>query len=198
MSEDRVQPCLSWSAFQTMLLMTCPLRCQRYTAVTGRLCRQTRVTSLGQILIVLNRWDPPPKSGDPSLLKLRTYQRPIYQADTVPKTRSPGDCDFARAFLRGSFTVGKNAPNRCAQPIEFDRLGVELVAARRECLFTLTGQRMRRQRDDRDVAGLRIALEPPSGFPAVNNGHFEVHQDDIGALAKCHGAPLLAIPGRPH
>jgi hypothetical protein len=25
--------------------------------LTGRLCRQTQATSLGQILIVLNRWD---------------------------------------------------------------------------------------------------------------------------------------------
>src|SRR5262252_7651958 len=43
------------------------------------------------------------------------------------------------------------------------------------------------------------SLQPAaSAFPAVNNGHFEVHQDDIGALAKCHGAPLLAILGRQH
>src|ERR671924_2216643 len=57
MSEGRVQPCPSWSAFQMMSLMTCPLPCERYTAVTGRLCRQPRATSLGQILIVLNRRD---------------------------------------------------------------------------------------------------------------------------------------------
>src|SRR5262249_22215826 len=63
-------------------------------------------------------------------------------------------------FLRASFRVGDNAPNGCDQPIELDRLGVELVAPRRERLFALAGERMRRQRDDRDVAGLRIALEP--------------------------------------
>src|SRR5689334_23149372 len=45
-----------------MSLMTCPFcssGCHRYT----RLCRQTQVTSLGQILIVLNRWDATAVSG---------------------------------------------------------------------------------------------------------------------------------------
>src|SRR4029453_960546 len=55
MSEGRVQPCLSWSTFKVMSLMTCPFCCM--PPLTGRLCRQTQATSLGQILIVLNRWD---------------------------------------------------------------------------------------------------------------------------------------------
>ena len=37
--------------------------------------------------------------------------------------------------------MGENAPNGCDQPIEFDRLGVELVAPRRERLFAFTGER---------------------------------------------------------
>src|SRR5438105_11449885 len=53
MSEGRVQPCLSCSAFKVMSLMTCPFCCM--PPLTGRLCRQTQATSLGQILIVLNR-----------------------------------------------------------------------------------------------------------------------------------------------
>jgi hypothetical protein len=44
--------------------------------------------------------------------------------------------------LRASFPVGENAPNGCDQPIELDRLGVELVAPRRERLFTLAGECM--------------------------------------------------------
>jgi hypothetical protein len=56
--------------------------------------------------------------------------------------------------------VGReHAPNGRDQPIELDRLGVELVAPRGERLFALAGERMRGQRDDEDVAGLRIALE---------------------------------------
>src|SRR5262249_28880042 len=52
--------------------------------------------------------------------------------------------------------------------------------------------------DDGDLAGLRIALEPSRSFPAVDDGHFEVHQDDIGALAERHCAALLAILRRQH
>src|SRR5262249_55748609 len=41
-----------------------------------------------------------------------------------------------------SFPVGDNMPNGCDQPIELDRFGVELVAPRRERLFTLAGECM--------------------------------------------------------
>src|SRR5262245_13018843 len=99
---------------------------------------------------------------------------------------------------RRSFAVGENAPNGCDQTIKFDRLGVELVAARRERLFAFAGERMCGQGDDGDLAGLRIALEPSRSFPAVDDGHFEVHQDDIGALAERHCAALLAILRRQH
>src|SRR5262245_64707011 len=57
---------------------------------------------------------------------------------------------------------------------------------------------MRGQRDNRDIAGLRTALEPACGFPAVDHGHFKVHQDDIRALANRHCAALLAILRRQH
>src|SRR5215469_8096664 len=97
-----------------------------------------------------------------------------------------------------SFAVGENAPNGCDQPIKFDRFGVELVAPRRERLFAFTGERVCGQGDDWDVAGLRIALEPSCGFPAVDHVHFEVHQDDIGALAERHCASFLPILRRQH
>src|SRR6516225_12120341 len=78
------------------------------------------------------------------------------------------------------------------------RLGVELVASRRERLFALTGERMRGQRDDGDVAGLRTALEPPRGLPAIDIGHFEVHQDNVWPLDSGHLASFLAILRREH
>src|SRR5262245_24612162 len=92
-----------------------------------------------------------------------------------------------------SFAVGENAANGCDQPIKFDRFGVELIASRRERLFAFTGERMRGEGNNGNVASLRIALEPPCGFPAVNDRHFEVHQDDIGTLGSCHLAALLPI-----
>src|SRR5262249_14953889 len=98
----------------------------------------------------------------------------------------------------GSFAVGENAPKGCDQPIKFDRLRIKLVAPRRERLFAFTGERVRGEGDDGDVAGLRIALEPSCGLPAVDHGHFEVHQNDIGALAERHCAAFLPILRRQH
>src|SRR5262249_2997536 len=46
------------------------------------------------------------------------------------------------------------------------------------------------------VCGSPLSLRV--GSQAVDTGHCEVHQDDIGTLAECHGAPLLAIFGRQH
>src|SRR6516165_12491259 len=107
---------------------------------------------------------------------------------------------FEITYIQGvpSFAVSENAPEGCDQPFKFDRLRIKLVAPRRDRLFALTGERMRGQRDDRDVAGLRIALEPPCGFPAVDDGHFEVHQNDIRTLADRQCTALLAIFGRHH
>src|SRR5262245_34090140 len=65
-------------------------------------------------------------------------------------------------------------------------------------LFALAGERMRGEGDDGDLAGLRIALEPSRSFPAVDHGHFEVHQDDVWLLGCGHLAALLAILRRQH
>src|SRR5262249_52329760 len=106
---------------------------------------------------------------------------------------------FSRLYvLRASFAVGENAPNGCDQPIEFDRRGIELVTPSGNRLFALAGERVRGQNDYRDAAGLRIALEPSCGFPAVDDGHFEVHQDDIWLLGSRHLAPFLAVLRRQH
>src|SRR5262249_54234228 len=74
-----------------------------------------------------------------------------------------------------------------------DRLGIELVAAGSERLFPLAGECMRGERDDRNIARLRVGLEPPRRFPPVDHRHFEVHEDDVGPLGARHGAALLAI-----
>src|SRR5262245_66466277 len=52
---------------------------------------------------------------------------------------------------------------------------------------------MRGESDNGDVAGLRIAFKPPRGLPAINAGHFEVHQNDIRPLGRGHRAALLAV-----
>ena len=72
-------------------------------------------------------------------------------------------CDrpIRQHILKASFGVGENAPNCCDQPIKFDRFSIELVALCRERLLALASERMGRQRDDGDVAGLWIALLQP-------------------------------------
>src|SRR5262249_18311872 len=53
----------------------------------------------------------------------------------------------------------------------------------------------RGQRDDRNVAGLRIALQAPRRLPAVDAGHLQIHQDQLRLLARRHLAALLAVLG---
>ncbi len=69
--------------------------------------------------------------------------------------------------MEASLAVRENTPHRRDQPIEFDRRGVELVTSSSNRLFALARQRVRGQNDDRDVTGLRIALQSSRGFPAV-------------------------------
>src|SRR5215510_5826008 len=92
-----------------------------------------------------------------------------------------------------SLVIGEQPPQRREQPLEFDRLGIELVAPRRKRLFSGARERMRGERDDRDVARLRVGLEPPRRLPAVHPRHFEVHQDDVGTFAQRHRTAPLAI-----
>src|SRR5262249_12553715 len=99
---------------------------------------------------------------------------------------------------RGLAPLRENAPQRCDQPIKFDRLRVELVASRGKRLVSFAGERVRGEGDDWDVASLRIAFEPLRSFPAVDHWHFQVHQDDIRALTDRHCAALLAIFRRQH
>src|SRR5262245_22861389 len=96
----------------------------------------------------------------------------------------------------GSLAAIQYPPNGCDKTIKLDRFGVELLAPRGNRLLALARQRMCGQSDDGNVLGLRVAFQTPRGFPAVNNGHFEVHQDNIRLLGRRHLAPFLAVLGR--
>src|SRR6266699_1624626 len=87
----------------------------------------------------------------------------------------------------------EHPPQRRHQPLEFDRLGIELVAAGAKRLLALAGERVRGERDDRDVARLRVLLQSPRRLPAVDHRHFQIHQDDVRALGERHGAALLPV-----
>src|SRR5215472_10899960 len=99
-------------------------------------------------------------------------------------------------FTSGSFAAIQYSPNGCDQTIKFDRFGVELLAPRGNRLLALASQRMCGQSDDGNVLGLRVAFQTPRRFPPVNNGHFDVHQDNIRLLGRRHRAPFLAVRGR--
>lgn len=53
--------------------------------------------------------------------------------------------------------------------------------------------RVRRQRDDRNVLGRGVLLEPPRRLPAVEVGQAQVHQHEVRELALSHGDALLTI-----
>src|SRR5262249_12895579 len=91
------------------------------------------------------------------------------------------------------FRIRSDALNGGDQRLEVDRFGIELVASRGNSLLTLAVQRIRGHADDRDVAGPRIVLEGPQGFPAVNDRHFEVHQNYVWVLGHGQLAALLAV-----
>src|SRR5215472_1767231 len=95
----------------------------------------------------------------------------------------------------GSFAAIQYPQNGCDQTLEFNRFGVELLASRGNRLLTLASQRMCGQGDDGNVLGLRVAFQAPRGFPAVNNRHFDVHQDNIRLLRRRRLAPFLAVLG---
>src|SRR5262249_14361782 len=97
------------------------------------------------------------------------------------------------ALWRSAFAGGEHPAQGRDQSIEFDGLGVELIAAGGQRLFPLPGKRVGRERDDRDVARLRIILEPPRCLPAVYHRHLQIHQDDVGAFAQRHRAALIAV-----
>src|SRR6516225_7620849 len=105
-------------------------------------------------------------------------------------------CPAYSRLTSGSFAAIQYPPNGCDQTIKFDRFGVELLAPRGNRPLALARQRMCRQSDDGNVLGLRVAFQTPRGFPAVNNGHFEVHQDNIRLLGRRHLAPFLAVRRR--
>src|SRR5262249_35820303 len=96
----------------------------------------------------------------------------------------------------GSFSSLQDPLKGCDPTIKFDRFGVNLRASRGNRLLALARQRMCGQSNDGNVLGLRVVFQTPRGFPAVNNGHFEVHQDNIRLLGRRHLAPFLAVLGR--
>src|SRR5215468_628347 len=105
-------------------------------------------------------------------------------------------CPAYSRLTSGSLAAIQYPPNGCDQTIKFDWFGVKLLAPRGNRLLALAGQRMCGQSDDGNVPGLRVAFQTPRGFPAVNNGHFEIHQDNIRLLGRRHLAPFLAVRGR--
>src|SRR3974377_2094121 len=59
--------------------------------------------------------------------------------------------------------------NFAEQPLEFDGLGIIVVAARCQRLFTGPCQGVRRKRNHRNPAGFRISLETSCRFPTIHH-----------------------------
>src|SRR5262249_47907384 len=93
--------------------------------------------------------------------------------------------------------VRQQTPHGRNQPIELDRLGIELVAAGGERLFPGSAERVRRERDDRDVARLRVGLEPPPRPPPGARATLQTQEAAAGRLGKRHAAPLPPVLRHP-
>src|SRR5258708_2605146 len=65
--------------------------------LTGRLCRQTQAASLGQILIVLNRWDVTANDRRSIPLKSRTYVDVAAGDKRLPQRQAIGMCSALRS-----------------------------------------------------------------------------------------------------
>src|SRR6516162_8329743 len=81
------------------------------------------------------------------------------------------------------------------QAIEFDGLGVEIVAAGGERLLAVARHCVRAQCDNRYVTRRRVGLEPPRRLPAVDLRQVQIHQDQIGPLGRRYCDPGGTIPG---
>ena len=66
------------------------------------------------------------------------------------------------------------------QPGEVDGFGVEVVAAGVEGFLAVAHHGVRGKGDDRNRRGHRFRLQALRTLPAVDVGHAEVHQDQIG------------------
>src|SRR5262245_25959359 len=118
-------------------------------------------------------------------LKALDPEWPIREADIGQVAVTNHDFKSACPSRSGElFRVRNDAPNGGEQRLELNWFDIELVAPHGNGLIALAVQRIRGHADDRDVAGLRILLERPHRFPAVNDRHFEVHQNYVRVLGR--------------
>ena len=169
MSEGCVQPCLSWSAFKVMSLMMRPFCCALgMPPLTGRLCRQTQAASLGQILIVLNRWDVTANDRRSIPLKSRTYVDVAAGDKRPPQRQAIGMCSALRSNHGPQL---RKAEGDSPPQIDSDRC--EPPRRRRDCDFAGTHPRephVRCARTRRMVATSRsnsIGVLSNSSHPAA-------------------------------
>src|SRR5215204_2861847 len=78
------------------------------------------------------------------------------------------------------------------------RLRQVAVAPHLHRLLPVARQRVRRQRDDRDLVRGRVVLEHLRRLPAVDDRDGDVHQDQVGLLRARLRDPLLTVQGLRH
>src|SRR5450432_1267402 len=72
-------------------------------------------------------------------------------------------------------------------------LGEIAIAAYLHCLLAVRSERVRRERDDRDAARFRIALEHLGRLPTIDHGDRDVHQNQVRAFGARLGDTLLTV-----
>ena len=81
----------------------------------------------------------------------------------------------------------------CPHHVWIDRLGNEIHRPQTESMGFLGGVGVGRYKNNRDVAGRRIRLQPLADFKAVQAWHDHVQQDQIGRVTFAKAQGLFAI-----
>jgi hypothetical protein len=120
-----------------------------------------------------------------------------HRIDIRPSARTgSADIGMPRASSRPDITLsvlGANriVPRRQQQPfdllqqaLEFDRLGIELVAASLQSAVAIRLQRMGCQGDDRDHPAVPARLYSPGCLPSIHDREAEIHEDEVRVVTQ--------------
>src|SRR5262249_13386805 len=108
----------------------------------------------------------------------------------VPKPRSsPRQAEVAFLWL---VQEGFDGPQQLDRAV---RLGDVVIASGRARLFLISLHGKRADRNDRYRLQIRVSFDLSGGFIAIDDGHLNVHEDEVGTVGLGHGYASPTICG---
>src|SRR5689334_20303372 len=109
---------------------------------------------------------------------------PCWRAATRSRAWEPRSSPTCkRCYERSGGAVAiQTSVDLADQAGEHDGLGLILIATGDHRFLQILLHGMGSQRDHRNAAGGRTHFEPAGGFPSVDFGQIEIHQDQIGSF----------------